>query len=379
MATNAPPWRPQSPLRPPSSVRPLIVKVRGPKSEEPNNQAELKKQLDGLPRDTKYLSIEEDTPSDQEWSLLGEHFTSVENLELESGFNEDLNDKHIPLHWPLQRLQLSSACGELTQTPFVRQGRVSHLSLYLTFQLRFEGPTSAELTRMHREAVEKGEKQKRYASEESKLQIIYLPDLVADCMNKAYSDPDRKPDPENEPPAGPVNLKTLEIWGNDALDTFCRMGAALPHIVDNVETLRLRSTQGNDFELLQEEVFSQMLPELHNLQTLHLTIGEVFQDESLLPTLYKAFPPNLTALYFRGPALLTQSEQWNGWLEAFASPEFLPKLQRLAFVLDLHYKDKKEAKVPDELLRQAREACEPIYEAALQRGITLEAMPAEPR
>ena len=149
--------------------------------------------------------------------------------------------------------------------------------------------------------------------------------------------------------------------------------------MDNVETLRLRSTQGNDFELLQEEVFSQMLPEFHNLQTLHLTIGEVFQDESLLPTLYKAFPPNLTALYFRGPALLTQSEQWNGWLGAFASPEFLPKLQRLAFVLDLHYKDKKEAKVPDELLRQAREACEPIYEAALQRGITLEAMPAEPR
>lgn len=205
-----------------------------------------------------------------------------------------------------------------------------------------------------------------------------MPGLVADFMTKAYSDPDRKPDPENEPPAGPINLKTLEIWENDALETFCRMGAALPHVVDNVETLRLRSTQGNEFELLKEEGFSQMLPELQNLQTLILTIGEVFEDKSLLPTLYKAFPPNLTALYFRGPALLTQSEQWGGWLEAFASPEFLPKLQHLAFVLDLHYEDKEKAKVPDELLRHAREACEPIYEAARQRGIALEAMPAEP-
>jgi hypothetical protein len=40
------------------------------------------------PLDLHGLRLDEDTPSDKEWTLLSAHFSHVENLELDSGFNE---------------------------------------------------------------------------------------------------------------------------------------------------------------------------------------------------------------------------------------------------------------------------------------------------
>jgi len=351
---------------------------------------DVQTQLQNIPKDTRYLRIDETAPSNDHWALLGAHFTAIENLELESGFEELLNDRNIPLHWPLQRLELRSATSELAQSPFIRQGRVPHLSLLLTCGLRFVGPTSDELQRLHKEDIERGDKKAEYIKvyegtpEEREIEIIYLPDLVVHYMNKHYCGPDAKEDPENEPPVGPINMKTLEIFENDAIDTFSRMTQALPHIVSNLQTLRISSTSGLDFQYLPEEPFRYILPTMDNLEVFNLTVGEIFQDPSYLPTFYKALPPNLTTLYFRGPTSLCRSEHWPDWLKSFESETFLPKLKQLAFVLDLHYEAKpnkwgrrKTTTPPVEVLRQAREACDRLYSIARKRGINIVNMPVD--
>ncbi|KAJ5771592.1 hypothetical protein N7520_002121 [Penicillium odoratum] len=361
-----------------------VVIVRGPhNASEPNHESELQRQLQSISSNVTHLLIDEDTPSDTEWTLLGAHFHNVEDLQLESGFNEELNDKAIPLHWPLKKLQLNSACGALVQSPFVRQGLVHHLNLYFTCNLRFEGPTNDELYDTNREAISRGKKQQNLGPDR-KIEITYLPELVCESMSKVYSDPDRRLDPENEPPTGAINLQSLEIWENDALDTFIRMYGALPHLVDNLHTLRLRSTSGLDFSLTGEETLRQILPALENLKVLNLTVGYVFEDPLYLPTLHKVLPPNITALYFRGPTSLAKSDHWADWLRAFESAEFLPHLQNLAFVLDLHYDDKqarygrREIEPPLDSLHYARRECQSLYDIASKRGIQLEAMPKEP-
>lgn len=364
-------------------IPPAVITVQGPwQATKPDHETFLKDQLEFISPTVTNLVIDEDTPSDAEWALLGAHLKNVEELELESGFNEQLNDKELPLHWPLKKLTLSSACGELIQSPFIRQGLVSHLSLFFTCNLRFEGPTTDELTRLHDESTTQEPNENE--DTEKGMKVTYLPELVVSHMQKIYEDPDRKP--ESEPPAGPINLKTLEIWENDALDTFCRISAALPHIVENLHTLRLRSTSGLDFGLMSEETFRQLLPLMQNLQVFNFTVGEIFEDPQFLPTLHKILPPNLTTLYFRGPVSLATSEHWAEWLQAFRSPTFLPKFERLAFVLDLHYGEsdsatwggKKETPAPENLLQQARRECEALYGIARGRGVVVENMPTEP-
>ncbi|KAJ5537562.1 hypothetical protein N7494_007041 [Penicillium frequentans] len=365
-------------------IPPAVVMVKGPHTDDPNLEKHLQQQLKSISKNVTRLLIDEDTPSDAEWALLGAHFNNVEDLELESGFNEQLNDKNIPFHWPLKRLALSSACGDLVQSLFIRQGMVHHLKLNFTCNLRFEGPTSDELRKAHREAIDRGEKEVEYLGKDSQIQVTYLPQMVCEHMSKVYSSPERKLDPENEPPVGPINLQSLEIFENDALDTLCRMYGALPHLVYNLHTLRLRSTTGLDFGLVGEETFRQLLPGLDNLKVLNLTVGDIFDNPLYLPTLYNALPPNLTTLYLRGPASLTKSEHWADWLRAFESSNFLPHLQHLAFVLDLHYPEektgwgRKETEAPLDLLEYARRECQPLYDSARRRGIHLEAMPKEP-
>ncbi|CEJ61635.1 hypothetical protein PMG11_10163 [Penicillium brasilianum] len=362
---------------------PVIVKVQG----SSDHGSTLKEQIQSLPKDTKYLEVEGDTPSDVEWSILGSHFSNVKRLILRAGYNENLNDKGIPLHWPLQKLEIVDSASEVFKSPFVLEGRVSHLSLFFTCGLRFEGLTSDEIKREHDEAIESGDAQAEYITvhegipEEKKLKFTYLPELVSSHINKIYADPERG---LNEPPAGPVNLETLEIWENDAIDTFNRMAISLPHQVDHLRTLRIRSTGGIDFHYTHESVFREVLPQLTNLKTLILAVGDMFNDPSYLPTLYKVLPPNLTELYFRGPSSLCQSTDWLEWVQAFESKEFLPNLQKLAFVLDLHWEKeedfwKKDGPAPASLLDQARSACQPIYDIAKQRDISVVDMPAEPK
>lgn len=371
---------------------PVIVRIHGSDAEpELDARSYLEEQLKSIPKDTKYLRIDDNTPTDEEWALLGNHFSGVENLEIDSGFHEQLNDKHIPSQWPLQRLEIRSACGELVQSPFVRQGRVPHLSLLLTAGLRFMGPATKDMLRAHKEEVKRGEATAEYITinegspEERKVKFVNIPDLVSDYMNKHYGGSDRRLDPENEPPSDGTKMHTLEIFENDAVDTFCRMTMALPHVVDNLQTLRIRSTKGLDFVYLDEGPFRYILPTLKNLKTLNLTVGEIFEDPAYLPTLHKVLPPNLTTLFFRGPASLCQSKHWSDWLRVFESREFLPHLQHLAFVLDLHYTEEKGrwgkrglCPAPPELLYQARVACEHLYGSVRRRGVQIENMPAEP-
>ncbi|KAL4865291.1 hypothetical protein BDV12DRAFT_174923 [Aspergillus spectabilis] len=68
----------------------------------------------------------------------------------------------MSLHWPLERLQLSGVCGEVSKSPHILRGRLHHLTLYITPELGFEGPISAELSRAYHAAIEGGETEAQY-------------------------------------------------------------------------------------------------------------------------------------------------------------------------------------------------------------------------
>ncbi|KAL2870150.1 uncharacterized protein BJX67DRAFT_378682 [Aspergillus lucknowensis] len=377
-------------------IGPYTVTVQGPwvdSEDAPDHKEPLLAQLKSIPRDTTTLTIDEDPPSDTEWDILANHFTAVRDLTIDSGFNEDLNDAKMPLHWPLEKLQLWGPCGEVTKSPHILQGRVGHLVLYFASELRFEGPTSRELSRAHDEAIERGEAQKRFLGK-SGIQVVHMTELAqAWLREKCTAEGGEPKDGEEEAEHRPVDngddvekesqMHTLEIIENDALDTFLRMSLALPHVVENLTTLNLRSTSNPpDCSWIHESMLGEVLPQLTQLQTLKLSVGEVFSDESSLPALYAWLPPNLTTLHFRGPVSLARSARWSDWVAAFASAEFLPRLERLAFVLDLHYAaneyDRKELAIaPDDLLDEARAACKRLCEAVRRRGVTIEGIQDE--
>lgn len=342
-------------------------------------------QLRIIPRNTTKLLIEEDPPSNTEWAILGDHFTSVCELEINSGFNEDLNDKDMPVHWPLERLVLSGVCGEVTRSPHILQGCIKHLILYFTMELRFEGPTSDELLHMNQEAIACGEAKIQYLSRQSDIQLVNMSQLGKEWMAKKNNAPRLTENSPREPETQPIaneesRLHTLEIIENDALDAFLRMSAALPHLVSTVTSLTLRSTSlGQDFGWFPESLFPKTLSQLVALKTLNLSVGAVFKEPSTLSGLYANFPPNLTNLHFRGPVVLCQSDRWKEWVSAFSNKVFLPRLERLAFVLDLYYMPDEYGRLelqtpPEEDLKEARTACEQLYEAARRRGLIIESL-----
>jgi hypothetical protein len=361
----------------------FTIRVQGPRNEEQDDhRQQLLAQLRNIPKDAQVLRIEEDPPSDVEWSLLGAHFSSVKDLDISTGFNEDLNDERMPLHWPLERLLISSACGEVFRSPFVLEGKVKHLILLLTSGLRFEGPTSAELCRANTEAIARGDAKEEYMTvhkgtpKERKIAIVSIPALAFDWMKEKYTSQDNVSHPVRPTP-DQINLETLEILENDAIDAFTRMTLALPHLVQNLKTLNIRSSSGFDFNLTNEEMFHQIFPQLDGLETLVFTVGEVFKNEQFLPLLYKTFPPNLSTLRIRGPVSLSKSEHWKEWVNSFASPAFLPNLEKLSFVLDLDYEQgdsrrKKNVTAQEEQLREAKAACNQLCAGAEKRGITIE-------
>ncbi|KAL3490242.1 hypothetical protein BJX62DRAFT_142471 [Aspergillus germanicus] len=369
-----------TPATPP--VGPFTVKVQGPHvdSEDiPEHTEPLLTQLKSIPKETTILTIGEDPPSDTEWGILGKHFTSVRDLTMDCGFNEELRDRLMPVHWPLEKLEIWGPCGEVTKSPHILQGRVAHLVLYFASEMRFEGPTSDELDRAHHEAIERGEKTKEYIGD-SGIQVIMLSELAVEWIAKKYPEGEHeisqfKLEPENQPVEGQeIRTRTLEIIENDAIDTFQRMSLALPHVVQNLRSLTLRSTSNPpDPRWLHEDFFGGVLKEMTNLETLHLTVGDIFQKEESLPALFTWLPPNVTTLHFRAPASLVHSKRWEEWVTAFESKDFLPKLERLAFVLDIHNKEgeysKKLEDAPEDLLLEARAACDRVCDAARRRGV----------
>jgi hypothetical protein len=403
----------------------FTIKVEGPDLENNAGHREsLLSQLEKIPKNVQSLQVNEDTPSNTEWSLLGDHFTGIKNLEMDSGWNERLNDENMPSHWPLEQLLIGSACSEVFRSPFIIEGKVGHLILFFTHGLRFEGPTNDELVRADNELIAQGKKEQEYLTvhkgtpAEKKLKLTYIPDLVQEWMVKKYTKQDREPEGDGNhvpssscglqsglnlefgsessqqqinllPKEVTVHLNKLEILENDAIDTFNRMAIALPHLVDNLSTINIRSTLGGDLHCSDETLFTDFLPQLTELKTLVLSVGDNFIHERSLPTLYQKFPPNLSTLRFRGPVSLARSNQWTSWIDAFSSSDFLPNLKRLSFVLDLHYEvqDRQNREVAgvvnslvggppikasDEMLREAQEACEMLYGAVERRGVIVE-------
>ncbi|WEW58559.1 hypothetical protein PRK78_004027 [Emydomyces testavorans] len=346
------------------------VKVEGPHNEDADDRRQkLLSQLETIPKDVKFLRIIEDTPSDTEWAILGDHFTSVTELEMDTGFDEALNDAKMPLHWPLKRYEVASACGELVRSPFILEGKVEHLNLLAA----------------HKEAVAKGEKEPKHLNvtgdnpEGRKIEFIYIPELASQWMTKHIGQSGEV----QLPPPKQTNTKLLEIIENDAIDTFNRMAIPMSDVIFTLRTLNIRSTEGLDFNYTAPKMFSSILTDLEALHTLVLSVGEVFDGdgEDELPfQLYKFFPPNLTTLRFRGPVSLVTSEHWHRWVESFRSLEYLPNLKTLSFVLDLDYGEdnpsstprRKKIKPTDERIRKAKAACEELYDAAQERDILIE-------
>ncbi|KFY28839.1 hypothetical protein V493_02742 [Pseudogymnoascus sp. VKM F-4281 (FW-2241)] len=358
----------------------ITLEVQGPhKEDEDNHKEALISQLQNAQKDIKSLKIEDDTPSDTEWKLISDHFTDIQNLYLEAGFNEELNDKLIPTSWPIERLLISSSCGEKICSPIVLEGRVKHLILLLTSEVRFEGPTTSELTRANSEAIERGEAEAKYITvregtpEERKIKIVSVSALASTWLHDKYTNPDRSSDPEIPVPEH-VNTEILEVLENDALDTFTRMTLALPFIIENLKTLNLRSSNGYDF-YLSTEMIQSILPQLTELKTFVFTVGGTSMEDDFLPLIYQQFPPNISTLRFRGPVSLAKSEHWNKWVEAFANPEYLPNLTKLSFVLDLAYEDGKRGskrRPKEEELREAKKACTQLFAGLASRGIVIE-------
>lgn len=93
----------------------VTITAQGPHNEhkdEEDHREALLEQLEDIQKEIQSLKIDDDTPSDTEWRLIGDHFSVIQNLEMEGGFNEELNDKLIPTHWPIERLLISSPCSE---------------------------------------------------------------------------------------------------------------------------------------------------------------------------------------------------------------------------------------------------------------------------
>ncbi|KKZ68663.1 hypothetical protein EMCG_05698 [[Emmonsia] crescens] len=96
-----------------NALKPFTIKAQGPHHGDSNNyEKELLAQLKDIPRDASTLLIKESSPSEAEWSLLGNLFNSVTDLEVELGWEGVLNDGGMPQHWPLKWLLFSGACGE---------------------------------------------------------------------------------------------------------------------------------------------------------------------------------------------------------------------------------------------------------------------------
>ncbi|KAH6877059.1 hypothetical protein B0T10DRAFT_496970 [Thelonectria olida] len=312
------------------------------------------------------LDLIEDTPTNDEWEMLGEKFRGVRWLAVDSGFNEDWTDDTFPRHWPLEAVVIASACGHLITTPAILDGGIPHLVLLLTCGLRFEGPTNNELSEMDELEDPPVEAQ------EGELKIIYLPGRVSRWMYNKYAGGCEFPNYEGHRSKPPSRMRTLEILENDAIDTFQRFALACGHVVDNLDRLNIRSTSGLDCRMCPEDMFTVMLASLKNLKHLELSVSsKTFHDPAILPNLYNCFSPNLESLKFRGPLSLARTDTFGEWVKAFGRADYLPKLKRLSFVLD---EPSGEAEKPADAksLHSARLKVEALLKAAQGRNVAAE-------
>ncbi|KAJ7651734.1 hypothetical protein DFH06DRAFT_1475743 [Mycena polygramma] len=295
----------------------------------------LQEQLTSAPRDADALRLDKDIPTDADWDLLSDHFMSVKDLSMDSGYRERLNDEKIPLHWPLEKLTISSSCGEVCRSPWILEGRVPHLVFNYTCGLRFEGPTMDELFEAHRAA---GKVEPRKAG--GPITVVYGPALAEAWLRDKHANKDQQNDETVAAAADEdgqkSQLKTLEIIHNDARDTLFRYVLAHPNLIDPAETLNIDASSRNDLLLAPERILEDVFPQLVQLRTLVLVLGDHYDNRAQLSDFFQYLPPNLRVLRFRSSVSLAANEDVvERWVKAFADPAFLPGLERLSFVLDL--------------------------------------------
>ncbi|KAE9392437.1 hypothetical protein BT96DRAFT_887999 [Gymnopus androsaceus JB14] len=343
----------------------------------------LPAQLATASRETTHLNLEEDIPSDSDWALLSSHFTSVTHLYMDSGWNEELGDAGIPLHWPLEKITIGSACGDVCTSPWIVEGRAKHLVFCYTAGLRFEGPTTNELLKGNNEAIATGEKE---AMKAGNVTLTWVPDLARDWLREKYAkdqDENNGKDEETTSVTDTPPLRILEIIGNDVHDTLFRYVLAHPSLIDPVETLNLVAPSPYDLDVAPQNILHQVLPQLKAMKTLVLTVGDNYSSRELLPDLVGCLPPNLDFLRFRSSVSIATADPAlfdSKWVQAFADPTFLPNLKSLSFVLDLKdgEEDRKEneeyqtAAEAEAVLAQAKRACERLWRAAEGRGVVVE-------
>ncbi|KAL1633892.1 hypothetical protein SLS58_010881 [Diplodia intermedia] len=298
--------------------------------------AALQPQLDNAPRHVEKLYLAKDIPTNDHWVLLSNHFTSVKDLHLDSGWNERLNDRDIPLHWPLEKITISSACRETCKSPWILEGRVPHLVLNHTSGLRFEGPTDKELVQPKLQALQGNPPRRLPPSRIPRLARHHSPpisasDLVDERKRNKHANgtdnaSDKKPDSQ---------LKTLEIAHNDVLDTLHNYNVARPCLLASVQTLSLVASGDNDMNVCDERILESVLPRLTRLTTLVLVLGDNFADRDQLPALFRSLPPNLETLRLQSSVSLARDAVVDEWIDAFENPAFLPRLKSLSIALDL--------------------------------------------
>ncbi|KAK3897741.1 hypothetical protein C8A05DRAFT_19550 [Staphylotrichum tortipilum] len=349
--------------------------------------------------DTEVLHIAGDTPTNDQWVALGQHFTNVRFLIVCTGWNECWVDDDFPLNWPLELLVISDASSERVSTPAIMEGRVKHLVLFYAHGLRFEGPSTEELMKdaemLHfvprekkatydtdpeaKTGNEEPTEEAENGDESDGIKVYSVPYEWNKWVTARYQDQELCFSAETPDGAPPSAMEKLDIVGNDALRMVIYMALAKAHIVFGLQSLNLDSPSSNDLFDVPPSIILALLPALLNLKSLRLTLGSCVYStlldaavENDVPFLHAALPANLETLQFRGP--VSAAPHLGAFVSAFAKPDFLPDLKRISLVLDLPDEasnSPKEATLPQ--LRAAHEACKKVLDAAAARGVEVEA------
>ncbi|KAL4904115.1 hypothetical protein BDW74DRAFT_179208 [Aspergillus multicolor] len=294
-----------------------------------------------------YMIIEHQLPSPEEWAIIERKFPSVRTLTIRTQtLGMKINDETLALPWPVETLVIQGVkMGELQIGPYSQDllgGKVRQL-------------------------------------------------ILADCGGMSFGHAAEGKQATVKVFEEQSSLRMLTIVNNGACDTLLRMYATLPHVVKSLRVLTLRApTPQEDIDrgwinLHPEQAnhhihrklpamdkdsprmgLTHVFPRLFKLRTLNLTIGGRLEFPARVDDLYKFLPPNITLLRFRGPAWLAESQQMNKWIKAFGYDEYLPRLQKLVFVLD---QDHVHGAFAAETFRKAWVVCMLLRQEALKRDI----------
>ena len=348
-------------------------------------EGELQGVLDQADPKTEILHLMGSVPTNDQWETLGRHFTNVRFLNVGTGWDEDWNDGKFPLNWPLELLLISDSGGERVTTPAIMEGRITHLILFYTCEMRFEGPVTKELMKdaeqLHfiphkRKAPgSEAETPKPEGKEPTGVQVFSVPHEFHRWAYDKYAG--RKvvlsTDGKSDPPSA---MKSLQILGNDALQTLTFMALARFDLVGSLESLALDSQGKPDLLHVPPGLFLVVLPGLLGLEHFRLTLGSHVYAALLdaaegQPFLHAALPANIETLHFRGP--VSMAAHLDEFAAAFGSDDFLPRLRRISLVLDQPDRASDSPTEPSlDQLRAAHVACKKVWDAAAERGIAVE-------